>query len=123
MNYQRQDDACGYSIADEYCVTSDEGILYYVCPPLSVSISGPAQLQCYAYGTYTANCAGGTLPLSYEWYQRTDGGGSWVYIGNGSSTQAGGVNGDFYVKVVVTDACKANNGPRVVYVQKYVVCC
>jgi hypothetical protein len=43
-----------------------------------------------------------------------------VQCGNGSSVQAGGVNIPFYVKVVVTDACNANNGPRTARDQKFV---
>lgn len=75
---EREGSLCWLKKSNEYCClvnpadygwTCPEEYRYYVCPPLSVSISGPSQLPSGQAGTFTANVGGGTPAFSYQWYK------------------------------------------------------
>jgi hypothetical protein len=127
MDLQRIDHACDHRILEEYC--NENGERYYVCAPLSVSLSGPTHLNYGQTGTYTATLTGGTSSFTYQWYKRydcdffdSDGAGSGIdfypcdqWFAFGSSTPSVQLTGDynFSLKVKVTDSCPLT--PRIVY--------
>jgi len=124
IDLQRADKACGHQDRDEYCLDASNN-KYYVCDPLSVSISGPEELDPGESGTFTASITGGTSSFSYQWYRRVncvydpkDGGskdtpcGVWYTYGSNSSSVSASAWQSFSMKVRVTDSCPA--GARVV---------
>jgi len=119
INLQREDGICNQRNRDAYCCLIDTEPIcpqqhrYYVCPPLSVSISGPTQLPSGQSGTFTANVGGGTPAFSYQWYKKIICSArhaapcnQWYALSNSnsSSIQTSEV-WDFYLKVTVTDNC------------------
>jgi hypothetical protein len=130
IDRERAGQLCWLRESNEYCCLVDpenyggtcpEQYRYYVCPPLSVSISGPDQLDPFEWGTFTAEVSGGTPSFSYQWYKRIEcldanGGeyqddpdappcGEWQsFCCNDPSVQTRGES-DFSLKVVVTDDC------------------
>ena len=123
IELQRQNKVCGHRNRDAYCMLN--GARYYVCSLLSVSISGPDQLDPGESGTFSAQISGGTSPFTYQWYKRVDcynpdlaeqselyppvtdetPCGEWFAIGgNSSSIQISGWQ-SFSLKVIVTDNC------------------
>jgi hypothetical protein len=110
---------------------------YYVCPQVSVSISGPSQLQPNQTGTFTANVSGGTSPFSYQWYKRIECDyslagpsgkpgpdappcGEWFAGGTNSPTFQTGAWSDFSVRVDISDYCHQGEEPRTASAQHYV---
>ncbi len=123
IELHRQNKVCGHRNRDAYCMLN--GARYYVCSLLSVSISGPDQLDPGESGTFSAQISGGTSPFTYQWYKRVDcynpdlaeqselyppvtdetPCGEWFAIGgNSSSIQISGWQ-SFSLKVIVTDNC------------------
>ena len=68
---------------------ANHGISLPAPPPLSVSISGPTEVQPYTYPTWTANPSGGSSPYQYYWeinvQYRSGGSSGWSYFGNQQS--------------------------------------
>jgi len=135
IDLQRQNKACGHFNRDAYC--NNNGTPYYVCPQVSVSISGPSQLQPNQTGTFTANVSGGTSPFSYQWYKRIECDyslagpsgkpsprappcGEWFAGGTNSPTYQTAAWSDFSVRVDISDYCHQGEEPRTASAQHYV---
>jgi hypothetical protein len=135
IDLQRQDQVCGHFNRDAYC--NNNGTPYYVCPQVSVSISGPSQLQPNQTGTFTANVSGGTSPFSYQWYKRIECDyrlagpsgkpgprappcGEWFAGGTNSPTYQTAAWSDFSVRVDISDYCHQGEEPRTASAQHYV---
>jgi hypothetical protein len=132
IDLQGENKVCGHFNYNAYCMLNGER--YYVCPPLSVFIDGPSQLNPGQWGTFFADVDGGRSPYTYQWYKRVEcldnsfneqdppgtddlPCGKWYsYDGNSSSVQAMGW-WDFSMKVVVTADCYE---PPVVIAEHYV---
>jgi hypothetical protein len=106
---------------------------YYVCPPLSVSISGPGYLDPNELGTFSTEVDGGTTTVSYQWYKwivcdwldRQNSASPdappcdrWLAFGNNQSSVQTSGQSDFKLKVKVTDSCY---DARVVYSPEHYV--
>ena len=84
----------------------------YQNPPLSAYIQGPENLALFEEGTWTCNTAGGVEPYSYSWYYKYENepverkhiSGSWIKMGNTSSSITRYDSESFLLKSTVTDA-------------------
>ena len=78
--------------------------------PLSVSISGPTEVQPYTYPIWKANPSGGSSPYQYYWeinvQYRSGGSSGWTYFGNQQSEGRTYDTSTYKVdlRVTVTDA-------------------
>lgn len=88
-------------------LNSNEKIVLFATPTLSLTISGPTYLAWKQSGTFSVTANNGISPYSFHWYRKMDYSSTWYDLYTGTTkTMSGDRSGGFTLKVIGTD----NNG-------------